>query len=271
VSTILDALRKASEERGHIRSPIARGELYAQTRVQPAMAMPGHGASHGAATAAFAVGALVLTATVFIAVVIWASHTASVHPAPLAAAAPAAMASLPATISPPPAAPASVAVTPAAALQPPAAPGDQPPESRRLVDQYLGSQLLPTVPINVEMDLGPLPPPAPLASARGGSMGGHLPADDGTGDYLSMGAGGSLPLLDDEIPIIEDSASEPAAPARPRWSLEGIVWDEQHPMAIINGAIVGVGDRVEGAQVTEIRQDAAVLDDDGSAVTVTIN
>lgn len=269
MSVILDALKKASEERGHVRSPIARGELYLQTRLQPATGAPAANHVHGVTTAALAVGALVLTATVFIGIVVWASRLAAPQPAQLVAAAPTGNSP---TLPAPGATPPSGGGTDQA-LAPPEAPG-QPP-GRRLVDQYLQSQLLPTVPITVEPEppvAETLPPPEPVEMASVApptdALIGRLPppplppaSDSPLLD--SLGVGDALPLVEEDTEPIEPE------PRGPRWRLEGIVWDERQPMAIVNGAIVGVGDKVEDATVTSIRNDGVILLVDGREVEVT--
>ena len=42
-------------------------------------------------------------------------------------------------------------------------------------------------------------------------------------------------------------------------SLEGILWDENNSRAVINGRIVGVGDKVGGSIVVDIKQDKVVV------------
>lgn len=44
-------------------------------------------------------------------------------------------------------------------------------------------------------------------------------------------------------------------------TLNGIVWDEENPRAIINGQIVSVGDVMEGITIVEIKKDGVVLND----------
>jgi hypothetical protein len=44
-------------------------------------------------------------------------------------------------------------------------------------------------------------------------------------------------------------------------NLSGIFWDEQAPQAIINEKIVGIGDRVRGITVVEIKDDRVILND----------
>jgi hypothetical protein len=41
--------------------------------------------------------------------------------------------------------------------------------------------------------------------------------------------------------------------------LEGIIWDDVKPMAIINGEVVAPGDKVSGVTVVEIKKDMVIL------------
>ena len=43
--------------------------------------------------------------------------------------------------------------------------------------------------------------------------------------------------------------------------LDGIMWDKEKPMAIINGEIVKIGDRIGDNIVVEIKQDSVILSD----------
>lgn len=44
-------------------------------------------------------------------------------------------------------------------------------------------------------------------------------------------------------------------------TLEGIIWDKENPMAIINDNIVKIGDKVSGNTVVDIKQDKVILND----------
>ena len=44
-------------------------------------------------------------------------------------------------------------------------------------------------------------------------------------------------------------------------ALSGILWDMSHPLAMINGATLAVGDEVEGFQVLDIQADHVTLTD----------
>ena len=48
--------------------------------------------------------------------------------------------------------------------------------------------------------------------------------------------------------------------------LSGIIWDEQDPKAVVDGNIVGVGDRVGLNTVVEITQDRVILSDGSSEI-----
>lgn len=43
--------------------------------------------------------------------------------------------------------------------------------------------------------------------------------------------------------------------------LSGILWDKESPKAIINNNIVGIGDKVDGNTLVDIRQDRVILND----------
>ena len=45
------------------------------------------------------------------------------------------------------------------------------------------------------------------------------------------------------------------------FTLSGILWDEEEPLAIINGQMLHVGDDIEGYQVTEILHDRVAISD----------
>jgi len=44
-------------------------------------------------------------------------------------------------------------------------------------------------------------------------------------------------------------------------TLEGIIWDKENPMAVINDNIVKIGDKVSGNTVVDIKQDKVILND----------
>lgn len=48
-------------------------------------------------------------------------------------------------------------------------------------------------------------------------------------------------------------------------ALSGIAWDPVRPQAVINGRIVGVGDKVGGVSIVEINQDRVIVEDESSS------
>jgi len=44
-------------------------------------------------------------------------------------------------------------------------------------------------------------------------------------------------------------------------SLSGILWDKSRPLAVINGKIAKVGDRVDNSVIVDIKQDRVILSD----------
>jgi hypothetical protein len=266
VSTILDALKKASEERTHVRSPIAGGDLFSQTRFTPRPREIHPSNAHSVTTAALAVGALVLTATVFIGIVVWASRTAGHQQAAVPVSAALAPPMAPAQ-APPPAAPAPSEIAAASATPPRVVHNGSLGQSR--VEQYMQTTLQPPAPIPLA---GAAPTAAPAVMEQDVSE--ELPPPEGLAvlpDFeRSWEEEVALEAADDEPfvppPDVRGEDEEPApssAPSGPRFALEGIVYNDERPMAIINGSIVGVGDSVAGAQVARITVDSVALMVDG--------
>ncbi|MBN1478052.1 hypothetical protein JXA47_14950 [Candidatus Sumerlaeota bacterium] len=248
MSTILDALKKASEEQGHVRSPIAKGELFTQTRPTQRRPDRSGGSFPGVAHIAIALSMLVLIAVVAVVIVLWASNTAGrtggAATGPVATPEP-----QPAVTPPTPPAPQPPPPTTVAAAVPTVTPGDlapphqaQPPASR--IDRYMQTQRGST-PVPIPLQIATLPPPEPLADEL---------LDDLDRDWDSE--------LDDE----EITEIEPPAPPEPEFRLEGIVYDDSNPMAIVNGVIVSPGDSVRGAQVVSITIDSVTLSVHGEEV-----
>lgn len=50
--------------------------------------------------------------------------------------------------------------------------------------------------------------------------------------------------------------------------LEGIIWDEKKPMAIINNKVVGVGDDISGAKIIEIKKNEVIFNFDSQTISV---
>ena len=60
-------------------------------------------------------------------------------------------------------------------------------------------------------------------------------------------------------PKVEGPARAPVPVTLPNMWLSGIIWDEQSPIAMIDGLDFRIGDRVKGARIVEIRIDSVVL------------
>ncbi len=64
----------------------------------------------------------------------------------------------------------------------------------------------------------------------------------------------------------------PAVPAAPTpgqgLKLDGVLFNRQAPMAIINGKLYGVGEKVEGVRILEIRQDGVRLEGRSSLLEI---
>jgi hypothetical protein len=80
--------------------------------------------------------------------------------------------------------------------------------------------------------------------------------------------------LENEGPLIRDpffgtmlTTDEPQAAAL---SLEGIIWDDAVPLAIINGEVVGTGAAVAEHIVVSIQQDRVTLSKDTETVVLTL-
>ena len=54
------------------------------------------------------------------------------------------------------------------------------------------------------------------------------------------------------------------------WRLSGILYSDQQPLAIINNRPVGVGDRVDGATVVEIKKRQVTVESDGRRISLTV-
>jgi hypothetical protein len=54
------------------------------------------------------------------------------------------------------------------------------------------------------------------------------------------------------------------APVRLSWTLTGVVYNERHPLAVISGMTVGVGDMVNQARVIQIEKNKVTLEYNGS-------
>jgi hypothetical protein len=212
VSTILDALKKANDEKSEVRSAIEHGTLYRQTHASsPSGSSSSRREGGGLSTALLAVGVLFVTASVFVGVIVWASGRAQQPNGTQPAAV-------------------SAAVPPAAQRQ----------TTAGQLSQYSQIQLQPAIQVPLDPIVEDLPEPEPLAA-------------EGADTERNW---------DDEV------TEETIEPYRPTYRLEGIVWDEENPMAMVNGQIVNVGDWVGDAEVTSIETSTVILQEGDRTVTL---
>jgi hypothetical protein len=68
----------------------------------------------------------------------------------------------------------------------------------------------------------------------------------------------------------ETKVKEKEAAAKKVLVLTGVTWGGARPSAIINNVYVGVGEVVDGCIVTEIRESAVVLIEDGEEIVLTM-
>ena len=50
--------------------------------------------------------------------------------------------------------------------------------------------------------------------------------------------------------------------------LDGIVWDDEKPYAIINNRVLGIGDAIGKSRITAITETAVTLEEDGNAFSI---
>ena len=50
--------------------------------------------------------------------------------------------------------------------------------------------------------------------------------------------------------------------------LDGIVWDEEKPYAIINNQVLGIGSQIGRSRITQITKEAVFLEEDGNPFSI---
>jgi hypothetical protein len=80
-----------------------------------------------------------------------------------------------------------------------------------------------------------------------------------------------MPLEVEPKRAAKTSATPSARTAKPRadssgYVLHGIIWDDSQPMAMVNHKAVKRGDRVDGAEVVEVRRSMVILEVDGAEI-----
>lgn len=67
-------------------------------------------------------------------------------------------------------------------------------------------------------------------------------------------------------------STDPTRPAVPKeWTLKGIVYAEENPLAFINRQSVRVGDVVNNAEVVAINKNSVIIRHDDREITLTVN
>jgi len=69
-------------------------------------------------------------------------------------------------------------------------------------------------------------------------------------------------------PLELQRVQAPVQKEGPQFRLNGIVWSEDQPLAIVNDTIVGVGDTIQGAQVVEIKRREVILKYEGKVLSL---
>lgn len=57
--------------------------------------------------------------------------------------------------------------------------------------------------------------------------------------------------------------NEPLTEAKQEIKLEGIMWDNQKPFAVIDGTVMSVGDFIDGKKIIKIDNESVTLDNQG--------
>ena len=134
----------------------------------------------------------------------------------------------------------------------------------------------------IEPTPAPAPAPGPAPVSRD-----LVPAPRDTGVSVTRIEPPSPPMTASGSPmIVRAEEPRPAAPARgrtvsfvregtapsgARLSLDGIVYSDANPAAVVNGRVVSVGSFVEGYEVVRIRPDRVELEDRGSRIVLLLN
>jgi MSHA biogenesis protein MshK len=84
-------------------------------------------------------------------------------------------------------------------------------------------------------------------------------------------AGAEEPVVRDPLePYRAEARGEAAAQGTPRYVLTGVVVSGTRRIAIVNGRLLQVGDRVDGAEVVHIEPDAVHLRREGREILVAL-
>lgn len=71
--------------------------------------------------------------------------------------------------------------------------------------------------------------------------------------------------------VLNARRAVPTEETPPQWTLSGIVYSGDSPMAVINGRAVREGDSIDGAQVVRVERRNVILDHEGRRITLTVS
>jgi hypothetical protein len=73
-----------------------------------------------------------------------------------------------------------------------------------------------------------------------------------------------------QVPKLAHKVESTAAPL-PTWRLSGIIFNTHQPLALINGRMVGVGDKVDEARVSKIEQTKVTIIYNGAPIDLRVS
>lgn len=81
-------------------------------------------------------------------------------------------------------------------------------------------------------------------------------------DFVYDSHGKKDPFSPPVIGVVETTDKEQLAGVK----LEGIIWDEENPIAVINDKVVSIGDEVAGAKIVGMTRNEVTFEVDGQQV-----
>ncbi len=79
------------------------------------------------------------------------------------------------------------------------------------------------------------------------------------------------PVSQAPLPVLQPQYSPPAVvQEKPNFTVEGIIWSDTIHAAIINGQMIGVGDKIANATVVDVNRDGVIVDVNGQQFTMPV-
>lgn len=97
-----------------------------------------------------------------------------------------------------------------------------------------------------------------------------MPAPQTAISQIDVAANIERPWGSDPFRAQKRTAENRAPAEAPSWKLSGILYNENHPLAVINSRPVGVGDHVDGATVIDINKRNVTLEASGRRFNLTV-